>query len=257
MTPATSTVSVGVADGVAHVVLSHPPLNILTRQVLAELREELTRLRDAPGVRVLLLLGRGPHFSAGADVREHLPPDDATLIPEFLATIGALDRFPQPVVAGVRGRCLGGGFELVQAADLVVAGETATFGQPEIALGVIAPAACVLLPASVPAATAARMLYTGDPLSAAEAERAGLVCRVVPDGEVDAAAGELAARIARHSGAALRLAKLAVREGDELRRASRLRAAGQLYLEQVMATADASEGLHAFLEKRRPVWSDR
>lgn len=247
-------IGVDVANGVARVALNHPPLNILTRRVLAALRNELRLLAGHPTVRVVLLAAEGNHFSAGADVGEHLPPHAAGLIPEFMDTIAALDGYPLPVIAAVRGQCLGGGFELVQAVDLIVAGENATFGQPEIKLGVIPPGACVLLPRRAGPGLAAQIVFTGDSIDARTAERLGLVARVVPDAEADAAAMELAGRIARYSAAALRLAKQALR-GTTATRAPALERAGELYLNDVMATNDALEGLQSFVEKRRPSWS--
>ncbi|MBI4419553.1 MAG: enoyl-CoA hydratase/isomerase family protein [Gemmatimonadetes bacterium] len=251
----TSTIGVSVEHGIARLVLSHPPLNILTQRVLADLHDELDALTAHPTLRVAVLMAEGQHFSAGADVGEHLPPRDTELIPQFLDAVAALDAFPLPVIAAVRGQCLGGGFELVQAVDLVVAGESATFGQPEIRLGVIPPGACVLLPHKAGAGLAAQLIYTGDAIDARTAERAGMVTRVLPDPEVNAAALELAGRIARHSAATLRLAKRALRGAAADARAVALRQAGELYLHDVMATGDALEGLRSFLEKRRPAWS--
>lgn len=241
-------------QGVAHVKLDAPPLNILTRAVLGELGVALDDLKREHGVRVLLLTAAGKHFSAGADVAEHLPPHHAAMIPEFCYTVNALADFPQPVIAAVQGRCLGGAFELVQAADLIVAGAGASFAQPEIALGVLPPAACALLPRRATAALAARVIYTGDPVSADEAQRAGLVAQVVPDAELEGAAAALAARIARHSAAALSLAKEALRAGDGRDRERAIHEAQTIYVDQLMATHDALEGLRAFIEKRQPVW---
>ena len=240
--------------GIGRIELDCPPLNILTRELLGELRSDLRRLAEQPDLRVLLLTAVGEHFSAGADVGEHLPPHYLSLIPDFLDTIVALDAFPLPVVAAVRGKCLGGGFELVQPADLIVAGQSAVFGQPEIVLGVFPPAACVLLPERFPAAVAARLIYRGDSITAAEAERWGFVARVVADEEVERAALEEARRLARHSAVALRAAKTALRGGGAALRHAALRAAGNLYMHDLMASHDAVEGLRAFTEKRRPVW---
>ena len=242
--------------GIGHLALDFPPLNILTRAALAELRAALTQCAAAPGLRVLVLGAAGKHFSAGADVGEHLPPHHLALIPEFLETIDLLDAFPLPVIAAVRGKCLGGGFELVQAADMIVAGEGAAFGQPEIVLGVFPPAAAVLLPMRLPPGLAARIVYSGDPVTAAECERGGLVTRLAPDEAVDDVALELARRIARHSGAALRLAKKAMRGAGADGRKEALRQAGEVYLQDLMETRDAVEGLGAFVEKRQPAWSD-
>jgi cyclohexa-1,5-dienecarbonyl-CoA hydratase len=189
-------------------------------------------------------------------VGEHLPPAYLDMIPEFIETIARLRSCPVPLIAAVRGKCLGGGFEVSQAADLVIAGEGASFGQPEIALGVLPPAACVLLPALAGPAAAAELILTGDAISASRALALGLVARVVPDDQVDAEAGALAARIARHSGAALRAAKRALRaEGDP--HVSGLATVARLYVNDLMRTDDAVEGLRAFLEKRPPVWTDR
>ena len=197
-------------EGVATLTLDQPPLNILTRALLSELRQALAALAGDPAVRVLRLCSTGRHFSAGADVGEHLPPEYRELIPEFMATIERLGAFPLPVIAAVRGRCLGGGFELVLAADVIVAGEGATFGQPEILLGVTAPAACVLLPRLAGAGFAAEILFTGDTVSASRAHAAGLVDHVVADATVDDEARALALRMARHSGTALRMTKRTV-----------------------------------------------
>jgi cyclohexa-1,5-dienecarbonyl-CoA hydratase len=242
-------------DGIGALTLSQPPLNILTRSVLGEIREALERLVAERGIRVLLLRAEGKHFSAGADVGEHLPPAFEQLIPEFMRTIAALRDFPLPVVAAVRGRCLGGGFELVQGVDLIVAGEGASFGQPEIMLGVIPPAACPLLPMLCAPGRAAEIVFTGDPLTAADAERAGLVAKVVPDDQVEDEALALCRRIARHSAAALRVAKRALRAGEAAMRPAAFATAEHLYRHDLMGTRDALEGLTAFLEKRRPVWT--
>ena len=245
------------ADGIATLTLSHPPVNILTRDVLAQYRAHLADLAAMPALRVLVLRAEGKHFSAGADVAEHLPPTVADLIPEFMATIAMLWDFPLPVVAAVRGRCLGGGFELVQPADVIVAGESAAFGQPEILLGVIPPAACALLPRLCGPARAALITLGGDPLDARAALAAGLVSAVVPDARVEEEALALAARFARHSAAALTITKRALRAAADRTVADAMAEAERLYLTDLMATRDASEGIQAFLAKRPATWEHR
>jgi cyclohexa-1,5-dienecarbonyl-CoA hydratase len=242
---------------IGRITLDHPPLNILTRALLADLRAALTDLGQRSGLRVLVLSATGRHFSAGADVSEHLPPTYAELIPEFMDTIERVAAFPLPVVAAVQGRCLGGGFELAMAADVILAGETATFGQPEIALGVTAPAACVLLPRRGFPGFAAETLFTGDPMSAAHARLAGFVQHVVHDDQVEFEALRLAGRIARHSGAALRETKRALAAARVLDRADALHATGRMYVGELMRTEDAAEGLAAFVDRRAPAWKDR
>src|SRR5512134_1011454 len=122
-------------SGIGTITFAHPPLNILTQALLDDLRLRLALLADERTLRVLILEADGGDFSAGADVAEHLPPRFPSMISGFLETVRAIAEFPLPVIAGVQGRCLGAGFEIAQAADLVVAGEGATFGQPEILLG--------------------------------------------------------------------------------------------------------------------------
>lgn len=246
-----------VADGIAQLTLCNPPANILTRAVLGDVRAHLTDLEGDPSLRVLLLRAEGKHFSAGADVGEHLPPVFRELIPEFTATIRALWNFPLPVIAAVRGRCLGGGFELVQPADAIVAGAGAQFGQPEIMLGVSPPAACALLPRLCGPARAASIVLGGDSLSADEARSLGLVAQVVPDDEVETAAVALAGRFARHSAAALRATKRALRAAADQPTVEALATTERLYLDELMQTHDAVEGLTAFLGKRPPAWEHR
>jgi cyclohexa-1,5-dienecarbonyl-CoA hydratase len=249
-------VHASVEEGLGRIVLDHPPLNILTRDVLASVRVELDRMAAIPDLRVLLLASRGKHFSAGADVGEHLPPMYRELIPEFMETVGDIVTFPLPVVAAVQGRCLGGGFELAMGADLIVAAESASFGQPEIMLGVLPPAACALLPRLISPGLAAEIVLGGESLDAREAERAGLVHRVVPDGELDDATTDLARRMSSHSAAALRVGKQMLL-GDPAAVRQALARAGAQYVDELMETEDAVEGLQAFLQKRRPEWSHR
>lgn len=245
---------IAIEDGIATLTLDHPPLNILTRAVLAGLRESLASLEADTSLRVVRLMATGKHFSAGADVGEHLPPQYAELIPEFCDTLEALVSFPLPVIAAVRGRCLGGGFELAMAADVIVAGESATFGQPEILLGVTAPVACVLLPRIAQHGFAAELLFTGDSVSATRARSAGVVQHVVADASVDDEAMVIARRIARHSAAAVRATKRTLLDSAALPRTEALRAASDYYVNDLMKTHDALEGLNAFLEKRPAVW---
>ena len=244
-----------VQDGLGRITIDHPPVNILTRDVLRALRKDLETLARDSSLRALILSAAGKHFSVGADVGEHLPPQFKQMIPEFIETIAALDHFPAPVIAVVQGRCLGGGFELVLGADLIIAADTASFGQPEILLGVAPPVAAAWLPSRCARGVAAELIFTGDPMTAAEAHREGLVRHVVPAAELERQARELASRITRHSAAALREAKRMLRACRGEADAGRLDAAGRLYVDSLMGTRDAVEGLRAFVDKRPPVWS--
>jgi cyclohexa-1,5-dienecarbonyl-CoA hydratase len=251
------TLKTGLADGIATLTLDHPPLNVLTLALVRELRGTLADLAAERELRAVILAAEGKHFSAGADVGEHLPPVYREMIPAFLETLEALTSFPLPVIAAVRGRCLGGGFELAQSADIIVAGESASFGQPEILLGVTAPAACALLPRRVSRGTAAEILFGGDMVPARRALEMGLVQRLVPDEQVETEARALARYFARHSAAALRATKRTLLATADRPSADALRAAADIYLEELMETEDAVEGLRAFLEKRTPTWRHR
>jgi len=243
-----------IGDGIAHAVLSEPPLNILTRDVLRSVRETLEARHDDAKLRVLLVSAEGSHFSVGASIEEHLPGQVEEMIPEFIETVLAVDRFPVPVVFAIQGRCLGGALELVLAGDMILAAEDALFGAPEIKLGVFPPAACVQLPTYTSPGLAAELVYTGEMIDAATAQHAGMVLRVVPGEVLLEQATTLAESIAVHSAAALRAAKRALRvgRGDV---EPRMRSVSSIYLRDLMSTADAKEGLTSFMEKRQPEWS--
>lgn len=242
-------------NGIARLTIDAPPLNILTRAVLRDVRDALITIAADSTTRVLLLQSAGKHFSAGASVAEHLPPECDEMIAEFMATVLALYEFALPTVAVVQGRCLGGAFELIQAVDIVVAAESAQFGQPEIHLGVFAPAACALLPERIGPAHAAELLFTGEAMPAQQAQAAGLVARVVADECVREAAETVVQQIARHSAAALRATKKALLASRQDQIRSALTAAARTYLHDLMHTHDALEGLQAFTAKRTPQWS--
>lgn len=247
-------VTVETRDGIAYAVLSSPPLNVLTRDVLADLRAVLEGLVGDDSLRVLLVSAEGEHFSAGASVEEHLPGAVEEMIPEFMETIRAVDAFPVPVVFAVQGRCLGGALELVSAGDMILAAADALLGVPEIRLGVLPPAACVQLSRLVPPGVAAELVYTGTPIDAHTARQVGLVLRVVEPDELAAEAEALARSVAERSAAALRQAKRALRagRGDV---GARMAEVTRIYLDDLMGTSDAVEGLASFMEKREPHWS--
>jgi cyclohexa-1,5-dienecarbonyl-CoA hydratase len=177
------------------------------------------------------------------------------MIRQFMETVRAIDEFPVPVIAAVRGRCLGGGFELVQVTDIVVAGKSAIFGQPEIMLGVFPPVACAVLPRVCGRALAAELVLTGESIGAEEARDTGLVRYVVADDQVEGRALEIAGKIARHSAAAVRLAVDAMNDSALADRETSFRRAAKLYTDDLMQTHDAVEGLEAFLAKRQPSWN--
>lgn len=246
------TITTRIEGTVGRIVLDHPPLNILTIAMLEELEERLGELEREP-LRALVL--ETPHraFSAGADVGEHMPEQAAAMLRAIGQALSRLLRFPAPTLAVVKGACMGGGLELMLVCDLVVAAENARFALPEIRLGVFPPLGIALLPRLIPPRLARELILTGAILDAARALELGLVNRVAPAEQLDAAARELTDSLAGLSGSALRLAKKALRLGED--GLESLQAIEQLYLTELMAHGDAVEGLRSFLEKREPVWS--
>jgi cyclohexa-1,5-dienecarbonyl-CoA hydratase len=242
-----------VGEGRATLTLDRPPLNVLNIEMMGEMREALDSAADVSDLRVLVVEGEGKAFSAGVDVGEHMGDMARTMIVEFNALIAKLLDFPVPTVALVRGAALGGGCEVVLACDLVYARDDATFGQPEIKVGVYPPPAMVLLAPIVGERRAADLILTGRIVGAAEALGMGLVNAVFGDEEFDEATGKALAGIGRLSGSVLRHTIELMRSGEDY--LDRMEAIQTHYLEKLMKSKDAMEGLTAFLEKRRPEWT--
>lgn len=241
-------------DRVARVILDRPPLNVVDLSAARELVEALERASAERGLSAVVLAARGRAFCAGVDVRDHLPDRGAEMVRTFDRACAVLLEIEAPVVAAVQGAALGGGAELALVCDLVWAAENATFGFPEIKLGVFPPVAAAGLAGVVSAQRAAELVLTGRVIPAAEAERFGLVNRVVPGAELEAAVGTLVGELAALSPAALRVAKRALRLGRARPDARAIEAAENIYLEERLNAPDAIEGLRSFMEKRAPSW---
>lgn len=240
-------------ERVARITLAAPKANILDRAMIGELDAAVSHCSNR-ALNAIVLAADGPHFSFGASVQEHLPNQIAGTLQALHTLLRRLNKAPAPVIAAVRGQCLGGGFELVLACDLIICDKTAQFASPEIKLGVFAPAASVLLPVRVGQALAARLLLTGAAMSAEEAARCGLVARIADD--LDAQLSEwLESDFLPRSSSALKFACQAARL--PLRRVFEqdLPEIESLYLRELMAAPDAEEGIRAFLEKRQPQWN--
>jgi cyclohexa-1,5-dienecarbonyl-CoA hydratase len=247
-------VHIEVKNGVAHVELDRPPLNVLDLPAAAELATAIESAVARGDVDVILLAGRGRAFCAGVDVRDHLPDRGAEMLRTFHRACVALLEAPQPVVAMVHGAALGGGCELTLCCDLVIASTQASFGQPEIRLGVFPPLAAVALPRMIRFHDAAELLFTGRVMDASEAARIGLANRVVEPAALASAVRETLDGLAALSPASLRLAREALRQSRVRPTAAEVAEAERFYLDRVMRTPDAIEGLQAFLEKRQPQW---
>jgi len=236
--------------------LSRPKANIVDAAMIGALRAALgAHLTDAR-LRAVLLEAEGPHFSFGASVEEHLPGSAAAMLRELHALILQIVGSPVPVLVAVRGQCLGGGLELAAAGHLIFAAPGAMFGQPEIRLAVFAPAASCLLPEKIGPSRAEDLLFSGRSIGAEEAHRIGLV-NAVADDPSQAALAYFEEHLAPRSASSLRLAVRAARYDLVYRIRRKLAEVERLYLEELMATRDAVEGLTAFIGKRPATWEDR
>lgn len=236
--------------------LARPKAHIVDAEMIAALHGALVAHRTRPELRGVLLDAEGPHFSFGASVEEHLPAQCAQMLASLHELILAMVDFPAPILVAVRGQCLGGGLEVALAGHAIFAAPDAQFGQPEMKLGVFAPAASVLLPYRVNQPTAEDLLFSGRSLDAAAARAAGLVQAVADDPEV-AAVAYFIEHLEGKSASSLALALQAVRGPLRQQVRQRLAEVERLYLDQLMATRDANEGLVAFLAKRKPQWEHR
>jgi enoyl-CoA hydratase len=245
--------------GVRLIGLNRPEKrNALSTALVVELAAAFDEARGDDEVRCVVLTGDERAFSAGADIREMADGGLAALADERrLAAWDAIQAFPKPMVAAVNGVCLGGGNELAMLADIVVAGETARFGQPEINIGILpGDGATQRLARAVGRSLAMRLVLTGEPIDARTARDCGLVAEVVPADRTLERALELAATIAEKAPVAARLAKAAVLAAFELPLSGGLAFERKL-LYRAFQTEDRAEGMAAFLEKRRPSFTGR
>ena len=245
------------ADGVARLVLNRPPANVLSVEVLAEINHALDSLEYQREVKLLVVSAAGKYFSAGFELQDHLGDRAYLMLEEFRKIFEQLGKFDKPTLAVVAGPALGAGSILAAGCDIVLAGASARFGHPEIKGGVFNPVAAALLPRLVGRKKAMEMILGGGLLTAAEAERIGLVSRVLPDDKLEAEAAAFVQRFQEGSAPILQLTRRAVAGGLDLLLPDALRHAEDVYLNQLMATEDAEEGLKAVMAKRKPAWKDK
>jgi cyclohexa-1,5-dienecarbonyl-CoA hydratase len=246
-----------IGDGVARITLNRPPLNVMNIAMMKELLSALENLAATDDVKLLVIDHQGKAFSAGVDIKDHSGDKVGEMIEVFHCIFRRLDSLELPTLAVVAGAALGGGCELATFCDMVIASEQATFGQPEIKVGVFPPIAAVILPRMIGRNRTLELLLTGDVIDAGEAERVGLINKVVPSesfrDEVDTLIGKLTSM----SAPVLRLTKRAVVEGPWTSFGEGISKVEKIYLDELMRTDDAREGLSAFMEKRRPVWTNK
>jgi cyclohexa-1,5-dienecarbonyl-CoA hydratase len=246
-----------VKAGVARIVLRHPPVNVIDIPMMEELAQSVAEVEARADVAVLVLSGEGKGFSAGVDVAAHTTDRVEEMLTKFHGVIHALVTTRKVTIAAVHGHCLGGGAELAMVCDVVYTTESATWGFPEIKLGCYPPVACTALAALVGQKRAAKLILTGRTMSGKEASGIVRASRAVLDAELLAAVDESVEQLRELSPAALAMAKKASYAWDSMHFDKGLARAERIYLEELMKTADAHEGIRAFMEKREPKWTGK
>lgn len=235
--------------------LNRPKANIVDAAMISALQAALEQYAGHAALRGVLLDAEGPHFSFGASVEEHLPGSCAGMLRSLHQLIETMLEFPVPILVAIRGQCLGGGLEVAAAGSQLFAAPDASLGQPEIQLAVFAPAASCLLPERIGLAHAEDLLYSGRSVQGAEALAMGLVNQLSDDPEA-AAIAYFEKFLAPRSASSLRFAVQAARSEAVARIKAKLASVEALYLDGLMASHDAVEGLNAFIEKRPAKWED-
>lgn len=235
--------------------LARPKANILDAAMIEGLSAAFSAHAASPGLRAVLVDHEGPHFSFGASVEEHLPQGCERMLKGLHALLAQVLDWPVPVIFSVRGQCLGGGLEFALAGNLLFAAPDAQFGQPEMKLAVFAPAASCLLPARIGQARAEDLLCSGRSIDAQTALAWGLANQLADD-PACAALEYFDRHLGGKSASSLGYAVRAVRAPFAAAAKRRLAEVESLYLDGLMRTRDAVEGLQAFVGKRTPKWED-
>ncbi|MEK7448107.1 MAG: enoyl-CoA hydratase/isomerase family protein [Planctomycetota bacterium] len=244
-------------DGIAKIILNRPPLNVLNIEMMKEINKVLELLLDENSLKLVVFSAEGKAFSAGVDVSEHLGEQVNEMVKVFHGIFRLLIKLNKPTLAVVDGACLGGGCELAAFCDLVIASENSRFGQPEIQVGVFPPIACLILPKIISNKKAMELLLTGSAIKADEAEKVGLINKCIPSDKLQEESDKLIQKFKDLSASVLSYTRKAALNRFNKEFLDYLDEVEDFYLNQLMKTEDAQEGLKAFLEKRKPEWHNK
>ncbi|HEY0004377.1 MAG TPA: enoyl-CoA hydratase-related protein [Pyrinomonadaceae bacterium] len=248
-----------IEDRVGRITLARAPLNVFNISMMREIGRAVSSCM-AEREMVAILFEAAPDtraFSAGVAVEEHVEETIYQMLDSFHAIFRALEQAAKPVIAVVDGAALGGGCELVAACDIVIASDRARFGQPEIKLGVFPPIAAVLLPRLIGDKRARELMLTGELIDAQEALRLGLVNYILPREHLVQKTQEVLGRLRELSAAGLEATRRAIDLGRGFSFEETLKSIEDMYLNELMKTEDAHEGIRAFMAKRKPAWRHR
>lgn len=245
------------ANGAARITLARPKHNVMNMDMMNELNSLLETLGSDNELKCLVFLAEGKSWCAGVEVADHKPETAPGMIAAFDRIFDLIGRLDVPVIAAVHGACVGGGMELAIGCDIVIASSNAKFGQPEIKLGFFPPFAAARLPELVGASKAIEICTTGRVYTAREALELGLVSKVVDEEKFTEAVNGMIEEICGNSPLIIRMNKRAIKmtKGCELREAANR--ANDYFLNALMKTEDAVEGIRSFEEKRKPVWKNK
>ncbi len=242
-------------EGLATIILNREPLNVLNIAMMKEINQALDSLKGEK-IKLLLFKAKGRAFSAGVDVGEHLGDQVEEMIEVFHGIFRRMDALPAVSIASVQGAAMGGGCELALYCDLVLASEKAKFGQPEIQVGVFPPIAALIFPRIINRKKALELILTGETINAQHALSLGLINKVVSIETLELELEKFCEKLLSLSGLIMFLTKKAFRAGLMDPSSLGLKEIEKIYLQELMKTQDAEEGLKAFLEKRKAVWKE-
>ena len=247
-----------VDDRVARITFARPPLNVLNIAMMREIGAALGECARREIVAIVFSADKDCRaFSAGVAVEEHVQETIYQMLDSFHAIFRQLEQLAKPAIALVDGAALGGGCEIVTACDIVIASDRSRFGLPEVKLGVFPPVAAILLPLMIGQRRARELMLTGEIIDAVEAGRLGLCNHVVPGAHLEPKLLEVTAKLKELSGTSLEFARRSMDLGRGRTLDEALAEQENIYLHELMKTADANEGIKAFMEKRKPVWRNR
>lgn len=245
-------------DHKAFLTIHRPPMNILNITTMEEMNDVLTSLRDNKDIKVLVISSTGEKaFSAGVDIADHTEDKAEKMLRVFHDIFRNMSKLDQVTIAALKGLTLGGGCEIAIFCDLAIAADNLKIGQPEIKLSAMAPVALLILPRLVGLKKSAELLLTGKIIEAAEAEQIGLINKAVPLDSFDTELESFIQPFTELSLVGLKFSKKGINLGLETAFLDGLEKIEKVYLDELMASEDAHEGLKAFMEKRKPLWKNR
>jgi cyclohexa-1,5-dienecarbonyl-CoA hydratase len=250
-------ITLAIEPPVARITLNNSPVNVIDMPMMQELTSVLADIESDAQIYAIVLRGDGDNFSAGVDVAAHTPDKVNSMVEKFHGVVRSLIASKKVTIAAVHGNCLGGGAELAMMCDIVITSDDATWGFPEIRLGCFPPIAATALGALIGQKRASDLILTGATTLGTEAAEIGLATRAVAADNMDAAIKEAIEHLQKLSPVALAIAKKAIYSWDSIHFDKGLARSEKIYLEELMKTEDAREGIKAFLEKRNPMWQGR